>query len=111
MPDEIRTTSPTGGQKGLKIHRFDLIPAMPLRELARLYGLGAGKYEERNWELGYPLSLGFSAMQRHAWQWWEGEDYDEEMGTSHLTNVAWHAFALRQLIETHPNFDDRPYRG
>ena len=40
---EVRITSPTGGQKGQKIERFDLIPIKPLTGLARVYGKGAAK--------------------------------------------------------------------
>lgn len=38
------TTSATGGQKGSKPARFDLIPTEPLWMLAELYGKGAEKY-------------------------------------------------------------------
>lgn len=41
---EIRTTSRTGGQKGMKDARFDLIPIGALRQLAEHYGRGAAKY-------------------------------------------------------------------
>jgi hypothetical protein len=109
-PGEVRVTSSTGAQKGSKIARYDLVPAALLWELATLYGVGAGKYADRNWEAGYPLSLSFAALNRHLWSWWNGEDVDPEMGVSHLTNVAWHAFTLRQLLATTPQFDDRPAR-
>lgn len=105
---EVRVTSSTGAEKGSKVARYDLVPAAPLWELACLYGVGSIKYAARNWERGYPLSLSFSALNRHLWSWWNGEDTDLETGVSHLTNVAWHAFTLRQLLQTHPQFDDRP---
>lgn len=106
---EVRMTSTTGAQKGSKIARYDLIPAGPLWRLATLYGQGASlKYADRNWEKGYDLSLSFAALNRHLWAWWNGEDIDPEMGVSHLTCVAWHAFTLMQLVETHPEFDNRP---
>lgn len=104
---EIRATSATGGQKGVKEARFDLIPVPALTELAVLYGRGAAKYAERNMELGYPLSRAYAAMMRHATQWWNGEDHDPEMGTSHLAAVAWHAFTLMTIMSTHPQMDDR----
>ena len=106
---EVRTVNEeTGGEKGIKLFRYDLIPSDPLKELALLYGLGAYKYADRNWERGYDFSKSFGALQRHAWQWWEREDTDPEMNVSHMTNVAWHAFALSELIRTHPELDDRP---
>jgi len=104
---EVRVTSTTGGQKGTKAERFDLIPAGPLRQLAHLYGNGATKYDDRNWERGYDWSLSFAAMQRHLWLFWGGEDIDAEMGLPHLTCAAFHAFALTEFLTTHPEFDNR----
>lgn len=53
MADEVRTTSSTGGEKGQKLERFDLIPPGPLTTLAQLYGKGALKYADHNWARGY----------------------------------------------------------
>ena len=42
---EVRMVDPvTGGEKGVKPERMELIPVEPLEELARVYGWGAGKY-------------------------------------------------------------------
>jgi len=106
---EVRVTNATtGGEKGTKEARFDLIPIHPLTELARLYGRGASKYADRNWERGYDWSLSYAALMRHLTQWWGGEDIDPEMGLSHLASVAWHAFSLAEFERTHPELDTRP---
>ena len=108
---EVRVVDPkTGGEKGSKLARFDLVPAGPLRDLAEHYGKGAKKYADRNWERGYDWSLSFAALMRHAWAWWSGEDVDPETGSSHLTAVAWHAFALREFEARHAAGDNRPKR-
>ena len=107
MSDEIRSVSSTGAEKGVKPERFDLIPYPALKELAKLYGKGAEKYAEHNWRHGYEWSKSYSALMRHANQFWDGEDIDEEMGLSHMAAVAFHAFALLTFIEEHPEFDDR----
>lgn len=88
--------------------RFDLIPPWPLYQLAELFGQGAEKYADRNWELGIKWGRIFAAMMRHAWKWWGGEEHDGEDGQHHLTSVAWCAFVLLEYIETHPELDDRP---
>lgn len=108
MSEEVRVTSSSGGQKGKKLARFDLIPVSALTHLAEHYGKGAEKYEDRNWERGYEWSLSYAALQRHLTAWWNGEDVDEETGHSHIDAVMFHAFALRTFLETHPEFDDRP---
>lgn len=115
---EIRTTSATGGEKGVKLERFDLIPVGPLTELATLYGRGALKYDSRNWERGYDWNNSYAALQRHAHLFWAGEDYDnhnddcaEDCTTHteahHMAAVAWHAFALMEFTKTHPDYDNR----
>ncbi|MEI6084000.1 MAG: dATP/dGTP diphosphohydrolase domain-containing protein [Verrucomicrobiota bacterium] len=92
---EVRITdAATGGQKGVKPERFDLIPTTPLEELARVYGYGATKYAEDNWRKGYAWNLNFGAMLRHAWAFWRGEDRDAESGCHHLAHVAWHCLTL-----------------
>lgn len=106
--DEIRVVSSTGGEKGSKLARYDLIPVEPLRLLAEHFGRGARKYEDRNWERGYDWSLSFAALQRHAWQFWGGEDIDPETGSPHMVAVAWHALALVEYMAAHPEFDNRP---
>lgn len=108
--DEVRVVSTTGGEKGQKLARYDLIPARPLELLAEHYGRGARKYADRNWERGYSWSLSFGALMRHAWAFWRGEDIDEETGSPHLVAVAWHAFALLEFFERHKQFDDRARR-
>lgn len=107
MSEEVRITSSTGGQKGSKLARYDLIPARPLKHLAELYGFGATKYEDDNWRKGYSWSLSFAALNRHLWQFWAGEDIDEETGKPHLASVAWHAFTLMEFMESHPEYDSR----
>src|SRR5262245_61080624 len=95
-----RVVSSTGGEKETKLARFDLIPVHPLEQLAKLYGVGAQKYAERNWEKGIKYGLLFTAACRHMWAWWRGEEYDQEMSVladepiSHLTCAVWHLFAL-----------------
>jgi len=105
---EVRMVDPeTGGEKGQKPDRFDLIPVGPLRKLAALYGIGAKKYAPSNWRKSYAWSLSYRALQNHANQFWAGEDLDEETGLPHLAAVVFHAFALMEFMETARNKDDR----
>lgn len=104
---EVRTTSSTGGEKGTKPARFDLLPVGPLTQIAELYGKGAEKYADHNWRKGYEWSKSYAALMRHATQFWNGEDCDAETGMPHMTSVAFHAMALLEFMEKHPDFDDR----
>jgi hypothetical protein len=105
---EVRKVSSTGGEKGSKPWRYDLIPVRPLRALAEHYGRGAEKYSARNYERGYEWSLSYAALQRHLNAFWGGEDLDPETGTHHLSAAAWHCFTLYEFTLKHPDFDDRP---
>lgn len=112
---ETRITNPnTGGAKGSKLARYDLVPAEALHQDALLYGIGVTKYGDNNWRKGYNYSLSYAAMMRHAQAWWAGQDHDPETGTNHLVNVRWHAATLlvnsanvdAQLLPS--ELDDRP---
>lgn len=74
--------------------RYDLLPSAALEELARVYTKGAEKYEPNNWMKGRPFSECFSAMMRHAWKYWRGEDLDPETGCHHMSAVAFWALEL-----------------
>jgi hypothetical protein len=117
---ETRISDPnTGGEKGRKIQRFDLIPADVLWFLAELYGIGATKYADDNWRKGYSWKLSFGAMMRHAWLFWRGESYDahkqdcppdckDHTGCHHLVCAAWHCFTLTWFDVNKRGTDDRP---
>ena len=132
---ETRTISSTGGAKGVKPARFDLIPSGALRALAEHYGRGAAKYDDNQWRKGYEWSKSYAALQRHLADFWEGKDYDvcsndpggcslvdakgepfeptaedtcfNHTGSHHLDAAMWHAFALRTFVDEHPDHDDR----
>ena len=135
MPREVRETSSTGGQKGVKLSRADLLPVESILRLAELFGRGAKKYDFHQWRQGYPWSSSINSIFRH-WadftqglDWdvcsnrpdecvhedpdrgvWDGEEPDTcwtHTGAHHLDCIAWHAVVLREFIETHPGHDDR----
>ncbi len=108
---EMRVVDPaTGGEKGSKLARFDLIPPHALTLLAEHYGRGSEKYEDHNWRRGYAWSLSFAALMRHAWAFWAGEDNDSETGTPHVVAVAWHALTLATFLDEQLGTDDRVNR-
>jgi len=96
LSEEVRIKDPkTGGEKGAKIQRYSLIPWEFLSALATHYGIGARKYEDRNWERGYKWSLSLDAFYRHLNDGFlKGERYDKETGTHHLICAIWHLIAL-----------------
>lgn len=126
LAGETRVTDPkTGGQKGVKLERFDLVPWEPLTALARLYGKGAIKYEPDNWRRGYAWRLSLGGMLRHVALWAVGKSWDTADGTKdgpiehdeagkpihtgehHLTCAAWHCFTLYVFETQNLGTDDR----
>jgi nucleoside 2-deoxyribosyltransferase len=105
---EVRITDPdTGGQKGRKPERLDLIPCEALWELGRVYGMGAEKYADHNYLKGYSWSLSIAAAMRHLTQWVNGETLDDESELNHLAHAAWHCFALMMFQWHGLGTDDR----
>lgn len=87
--------------------RFDLIPVLPLMEVARVYTIGSKKYGERNWEKGIKWTRIFGALLRHAFLWWAGEKFDKDNGQHHLAAVVFNSLALMEYERTKPEYDDR----
>lgn len=107
---EVRTTSSTGGEKGMKPERYDLLPKEALDSMARVYAFGAEKYADHNWRKRYEWSKSFAAAMRHMWAFWNGETYDEESGLPHLAHAAFHLNAMMTWLERDgegSEFDDR----
>lgn len=93
------------------VSREDLIPPRSIWALAEVYGHGARKYEDRNWERGYPWGWSYAAAMRHAWTWWGGELVDKESRSSHLAHLMWHCVTLWLFEHDRLGTDDRPTRG
>ena len=107
---EVRTTSSTGGEKGVKSRKFALLPWKALGVIAEHFGLGAEKYAAHNWRNGYEWSKSYDALQRHLADWWEGEERDED-GLHNLAAAGFHILVLITYAITHRDryaeFDDR----
>jgi hypothetical protein len=74
--------------------RFDLVPTLPLRRLAKHYENGAIKYGDRNWEKGQPLSRYLDSAFRHLICVLEGQT-DED----HVSAVSWNMFAYLTTLD------------
>ncbi len=102
----IHGPSPAGVKYDDGKLRFDLIPPLAMAEFARVYTIGAKKYEDRNWEKGLKWGRVFRALIAHAFKWWAGEKRDPD-GQHPLASVMWCAATLMQYEHTHRELDDR----
>lgn len=106
---EVRTTSSTGGQKGVKEERFGLLPRRGLEAIARVFGFGAQKYADHNWRRGYEWSKSIDALERHIQAFKDGETYDEESGLPHLGHAGFHVLVLLTWLHEQGEGADNPF--
>lgn len=85
---------------------YYLIPPEPLGEVARVFDIGAKKYEPRGWEKGLPWSDVLNRAYRHLLRWQRGEKFDLDDGQHNLASVAWAALVLMEYERTHPELDN-----
>ena len=87
--------------------RFALVPIHSLEALARVFTIGALKYEPWNWAKGMDWSRVSDAMERHLAEWKKGVPLDPETALQHLAQVAWGAFVLLEYERLGIGKDDR----
>lgn len=85
--------------------RFDLLPPEALVELARIYTMGAIKYDDNNWRKGMDWSKCIGSLERHLNKWKAGQSLDKDTGCHHLAQVAWNALTL-MIYEMHGSGND-----
>lgn len=92
MSDESVPKAGVKNDKG-KV-KFHLVPIEPLWALAKLYTIGAIKYDPWNWAKGLSWGRVYDAMIRHSGKWLNRQKFDLKDGQHHLIAVAWCAFTL-----------------
>lgn len=107
------TDPKTGGRKGMRIVRYDLIPPEALAEIAACFGKNLEKYEndengKANYELGMPYSWHMRAALTHIEKWRSGVDFDEDDDIHHLAHAATLLMFLLTYQARDIGTDDRP---
>lgn len=63
-------------------------PTIGIREMGRVFSMGAAKYGRFNWrDHAVSSSVYYDAAWRHLSAWFNGEDLDPESGLPHLAHV------------------------
>jgi hypothetical protein len=63
-------------------------PTIGIREMGRVFTMGAAKYGRFNWRLhAVSATVYYDAAWRHLSAWFDGEDLDPESGLPHLAHV------------------------
>ena len=87
--------------------RFDLVPWAAITDIADILTFGAQKYADNNWCRGTEWSRYYSALCRHIFAWWQGEDLDPETGKSHLAHAGCCLVFLMEYQRNQWGTDDR----
>ena len=92
--------------------RPDLIPVLFIQRLARVMEQGAGKYGDRNWEKGMPLSRYYASAMRHMMQAFNGETDEDHLGQAAF-NIAAFMWTQEMILDgVLPDaLDDLPGKG
>jgi hypothetical protein len=67
---------------------MNLVGRIFKREVAKVLGFGAEKYDAWNWSKGMKWSRLAAAAERHLDAWVDGDNTDDETGLSHLAHAA-----------------------
>jgi hypothetical protein len=85
------------------------IPSVAVFALGAAMADGAKKYDPYNYrESRVTASVFHNAMNRHHWDWWEGEDYAEDSLVHHLGHLMACCAILLDSISAGNFVDDRP---
>lgn len=87
--------------------RLDLVPAVPLALVAKVFTFGAAQYGDQNWRGGFSYSRCYGAAMRHMMKWWLGQETDEESNTHHLAHAIVNLMFLIEYQRTGAGRDDR----
>lgn len=84
-----------------------LLSSLWLVGVAQVLTFGAKKYASHNWRKGINQSRLMDAALRHLASFNGGEDLDPETGLSHLLHASCCIMFAYELLQTHPQMDDR----
>lgn len=102
--------------------RYELISNIALKEIAKIYTIGAEKYSvyddnknlisdgSNNWRNGLSWMDCIASAKRHIEKFIEGIDIDDETQTLHLGNACWNLMTIIDFYKSFPQGDDRPKR-
>jgi uncharacterized HAD superfamily protein len=106
-------------ERGLRYNdgktKHHLLPAWALEQVAKVFTVGAIKYEEHNWMKGMPWSEVIASLKRHLNKFERGYDFDDEMMENynekiyHIAEVAVNALFLLEYYRVKPEFDNRQH--
>lgn len=87
--------------------QMELLSSSWIYGVARVLTFGARKYSAHNWRKGLHQTRVIGSALRHIFSHLGGEDLDPETGLPHLHHASCGLMFASELMETHPELDDR----
>lgn len=87
--------------------RLDLLPENALRDVAKVFTMGAEKYGDNNWRRGMRWNNVVASLERHLSAFKRGEDFDPESGLPHISHLVANGLFLGEYYTIYPQGDDR----
>lgn len=109
LMEEVKNSVDGGGMRFNEDKtRLELLPPLPLEDIADVLAAGAKKYADHNWMRGMDWSKVIGCAERHLSKLKRGLDFDAgETDCFHAAQVAINMIFLLQYYRTCPDLDDR----
>jgi|TARA_R110000824_G_scaffold140404_1_gene306269 hypothetical protein len=109
MKNELEKDTNPKDALGVAKAPMSTIPAGVLMEIGLAMFEGGRKYGRHNYrDAGIRASVYYDATFRHLFDFWEGEDLDQDSGLSHVTKALASLVVLRDAMINDKWTDDRP---
>lgn len=103
----MSTTKLSGTKFDQEKPRMDLLPTLPMVEIAKVLTFGAKKYAAHNWRGGIEMSRLIASSYRHLSSFNDGEDTDPESGLPHLAHLGCCVLFMLEQYLRGTGVDDR----
>lgn len=107
MTDQTNTEVSGGLKYDQEKVRLELLSSSWVNGVGAVLTYGAKKYASHNWRKGIQISRLLGACLRHVFSFLNGQDVDPETGISHLYHASCCLMFASELMQTHPELDDR----
>ena len=87
--------------------KWSLVSWKALEPMVKVLMFGANKYSPNNWQKGLKYSEISESLQRHLYDFMEGQDDDPESKLSHLGHLMCNAMFLSCMFIFRKDLDDR----
>lgn len=101
LPGQVKFSSGSTRSGDADAYRYDLIPAVAMKRIAKVFADGGKVHGDRNWERGQPVDVVLNHGIRHLIEWMAGCRKED-----HLAKMAWAMLAVMYYEEHGIDLDE-----